>query len=140
MNHRFRSRLLLWLSSLKNRTIKVRVFMIWRVGIQGLVIWLGFTELVMCPGFYYGSVRAHHLGYSLDYCKLPRSNRLYQVSLHLMWPLWWVTTQKMKFSIKGFFSKSEQIHRKLHLMENYIFLCSEWVKGQPPRAVAATAF
>ena len=41
-----------------------------------------------------------------------------------------ITTQKMKFSIKDFFSKCEQIHRKLRiwshflkksLMENFIF-------------------
>ena len=43
------------------------------------------------------------------------------------------TAQKMKFSIKDFFSKCDQIHRKLRiwsyllkksLMENFIFLCS----------------
>ena len=44
------------------------------------------------------------------------------------------TAQKMKFSIKDFFSKYDQIHRKLRiwshllkkfLMENFIFLCSD---------------
>ena len=44
------------------------------------------------------------------------------------------TAQKMKFSIKAFFSKCDQIRRKLwiwlhllkkSLMENFIFLCSE---------------
>ena len=44
------------------------------------------------------------------------------------------TAQKMKFSIKDFFSKYEQIRRKLRiwshllkksLMENFIFLCSD---------------
>ena len=43
------------------------------------------------------------------------------------------TTQKMKFSIKDFFSKCDQLRRKLRiwshslkksLMENFIFLCS----------------
>ena len=43
------------------------------------------------------------------------------------------TAQKMKFSIKDFFSKCDQIHSflqiwshllKKSLMENYIFLCS----------------
>ena len=42
---------------------------------------------------------------------------------------------KMKFSVKDFFSKCDQIRRKLQilshllkksLMENLIFLCSEW--------------
>ena len=45
-----------------------------------------------------------------------------------------ITAQKMKLSIKGFFSKCDQIRRKLRiwsyllnksLMENVIFLCSE---------------
>ena len=44
------------------------------------------------------------------------------------------TAQKAKFSIKGFFSKCDQIHSflriwshllKKSLMENFIFLCSE---------------
>ena len=30
--------------------------------------------------------------------------------------LWWNTAQKMKFSIKDFFSKCDQIHRKLHFL------------------------
>ena len=43
------------------------------------------------------------------------------------------TSQKMKFSIKNFFSKCDQIRRKLRiwshllrksLMENFIFLCN----------------
>ena len=46
-----------------------------------------------------------------------------------------VTGQKKKFSIKDFFSKCDQIHRKLRiwpyllkkfLIENLIFLCSVW--------------
>ena len=47
------------------------------------------------------------------------------------------TAQKMKFFIKGFFSKCDQIHRKLQiwlhllkksLMENFFFFCSEDLK------------
>ena len=45
-----------------------------------------------------------------------------------------LTAQKMKFSIKGFFSKCDQIRSflptwlhslKKSLMENFIFLCSD---------------
>ena len=45
-----------------------------------------------------------------------------------------LTAQKMKFSIKDFFRKCDQIHRKLRiwshllkksLMENFILLCSD---------------
>ena len=48
------------------------------------------------------------------------------------------TAQRMKFSIKGFFSKCEKIHSflriwshllKKSLMENFIFLCSEDASG-----------
>ena len=38
-----------------------------------------------------------------------------------------ITARKMKFSITDFFSKCDQIRRKLkkYVMENFIFLCSE---------------
>ena len=48
------------------------------------------------------------------------------------------TAQKMKFSIKDYFSKYDQIHRKLQiwshllrksLMENFIFLRCEFIAG-----------
>ena len=47
------------------------------------------------------------------------------------------TAQKLKFSIRDFFSKCDQIHRKLRiwshlqktsLMENFIFLCSAFTE------------
>ena len=55
------------------------------------------------------------------------------------WFLWIITAQKMKFPIKDFFSKCDQIHSflqiwsyllKKSLMENFIFLKSttEWVQ------------
>ena len=42
--------------------------------------------------------------------------------------LWWNTAQKMKFSIKDFFSKCDQIHRKLHFLVSE----DEWrsIKGE----------
>ena len=58
------------------------------------------------------------------------------VSLCIRYTNWLFTdtAQKMKFSIKDFFSKCDQIHRNLRiwlhllkksLMENFIFLCNE---------------
>ena len=47
-----------------------------------------------------------------------------------------ITAQKMKFSIKDFLSKCDQIRRKLRiwshllkksLMENLVFLCSDYL-------------
>ena len=88
MNNRFGSRFLFWLSSVTKPRIKVRVFIIWRDRILELVIWIRSTGLVMCPGFYCGSQGAHHLGCSLDNCRVHKAQRLYQGPLHLLLSLW----------------------------------------------------
>ena len=91
MYHRFGSRFLFWLSSLTNLRIKVRVLIIWRVRILGLVIWIYSTGFHMCPRFYCGPQGAHHLGCFLDHCRVPRTHRFYQGLLHMLWPLWGVS-------------------------------------------------
>ena len=61
---------------------------------------------------------------------------------YLCWSLFTIkfTAQKMKFSIKDFFSKCDQIGRKLriwshllkkYLMENFVFLCSGYRTESP---------
>ena len=77
--------------------IKVRVLIIWRVRILGLVIWIYSTGFHMCPRFYCGPQGAHHLGCSLDHCRVPRTQWHYQGLLHMLWPLWgvsWRSTPK----------------------------------------------
>ena len=66
-------------------------------------------------------------------CFIPRtSNSLVKQSFIYFWPylIFCITAQKMKFSIKNFFSKCDQIRRKLQiwshllkksLMENFFF-------------------
>ena len=88
--HRFGSRFLFWLSGLTNPRIKVRVLIIWRVRILGLVIWIYSTGFYMCSRFYCGPQGAHHLRCSLDHCRVPRAHRVYQGFLHMLWPLWGV--------------------------------------------------
>ena len=63
----------------------------WRVRIWGLVNWIYSTGLHMCRKFYCGPQGADHLGCSLDHCRVPRTHRLYQGLLHLLWPLWGVS-------------------------------------------------
>ena len=97
MYHRFGSTFLFWLFSLANPRIKVRVLIIWRVRILGLVIWIYSTGFHMCPRFYCGPQGAHHLGCSLDHCRVPRTQWHYQGLLHMLWPLWgvsWRSTPK----------------------------------------------
>ena len=91
MYHRFGSTFLFWLFSLTNPRIKVRVLIIWRVRILGLVIWIYSTGFHMCPRFYCGPQGAHHLGCFLDHCRVPRTHRFYQGLLHMLWPLWGVS-------------------------------------------------
>ena len=91
MYHRFGSRFVFLLSSLTNHKIKVRVLVIWRVGILGLIIWMYSTGLHIYLRFYWGHQGAHPLGCSLDHYRVPRTHRLYQGLLHMPWPLWgWV--------------------------------------------------
>ena len=55
-----------------------------------------------------------------------------------------LSAQKMKFSIKDFFSKCNQIRRKLRtwshllkksLMENFLFVCNGWSLSVPPENI-----
>ena len=91
MYHRFGSRFLFWLSNLTNLRIKVRVPIIWRVRILGLVIWIYSTGFHICPRFHCGPQGPHHLGCFLDHCRVPRTHRFYQGLLHMLWPLWGVS-------------------------------------------------
>ena len=84
MNLRFGSTSLFWFSSLTNFRTKVRVLIIWRIRIWGPVIWIHSTELVMFPEFYCGSQGAHHLGCSMDHCRVPSAHKLYQEPLQLL--------------------------------------------------------
>ena len=61
------------------------------------------------------------------------SNLPRQIHQYVLSKIYYDTAQKMKFSIKNFFSKSDQIRNflriwlhllKKSLMENFIFLCS----------------
>ena len=95
--HRFASRFLFWLSSFTNPRINVRVLIIWGSRIWWLVIWIHYTGFHMCPRFYCGPQKAHHLECSLDHCRVPRSRRLYQGLLHLsraVWGVSWRSTPK----------------------------------------------
>ena len=71
----------------------------------------------------------HNLIINLDQTSLPYLKGVAQ-SFYFQKNLLWLTAQKMKFSIKGFFSKGDQIRnflrilshlRKKSLMENFIF-------------------
>ena len=70
MYHIFGSRLLFWLSNLKNPRLKVRVLIIWRVIILGLIIWMYSTGLGMYPRFYCGPQGDPHLDCCLDHCRV----------------------------------------------------------------------
>ena len=79
--------------------------MVWKMGsgspenhprIWGLIICILSTGLHMFPGLYCDPQRAHHLGYSLDHCRVPRTNRLYQGLLALLRPLWRVSCKSSR--------------------------------------------
>ena len=71
--HRFASRFLFWLSSFTNPRINVRVLIIWGSRIWWLVIWIHYTGFHMCPRFYCGPQKAHHLECSLDPAGYPEA-------------------------------------------------------------------
>ena len=84
MYHIFGSRLLFWLSNLKNPRLKVRVLIIWRVIILGLIIWMYSTGLGMYPRFYCGPQGDPHLDCCLDHCRVPRTQTLPRTPAHVV--------------------------------------------------------
>ena len=116
----------------------------WHWSVKLVIIWFAHSHLRTKAGIYwYLFVCSHFQSVrrnlwtkknSIFLSKICRAS-FFSFSLHLIQdqPLT-ITTQKMKFSIKDFFSKCDQIRRKLgswsyllkkSLMENFFFFWSE---------------